>query len=95
MESTEKFDLNQDEKIYKVQINVFDLLFLITNGTSYTTKVIKALKFFTTKGRSIPPYNSQTGKIFTEEFGGYTLGYVTGRAGQCIDQVQFYWYRTI
>jgi hypothetical protein len=94
MGSTQKFDLNQDEKIYKVQVNVFDMVFLISNGTLYTTKIIKALKFFTTKGRSIPPYSSQIGKTFTEEFGGYTLGYVTGQSGQCIDQLQFFWYRT-
>jgi hypothetical protein len=94
MESTQRFVLNQDEKIYKVQVNVMEMTFTVGNNIGFTTKIIKALKFFTTKGRSIPPYNSQTGKIFTEQFDGYTLGYVTGKSGQCIDQLQFFWYRT-
>jgi hypothetical protein len=32
--------------------------------------------------------DDQRGEMFTEEFEGYTLGYITGRAGRYINQLQ-------
>jgi hypothetical protein len=94
MESTQQFDLNPDENIYKVQVNVIDIVSVDSDGIRYPSKIIKGLKFFTTNGRSFPPYTFQAEKIFTEQFHGYTLGYVTGKSGLRINQLQFFWYRT-
>jgi hypothetical protein len=53
------------------------------------------LKFITTKVRSIPPDIYLAGNdVELEYFPGYTLGYVTGKSGLRIDQLQFFWYRT-
>jgi hypothetical protein len=57
--------------------------------------IITGIQFFTTRGRASPSYAGGLGDRFTEEVDGYTLGYVTGRSAQYIEQLQFIWYRTI
>jgi 5'(3')-deoxyribonucleotidase len=95
MGSVVRFDLNQDERIHRVQVKTIAMKFIIDSNNSYTTEIIKDFKFFTNKGRSIPSDNFVVGDVYTEQFDGYTLGYATGRTSQCIDQLQFFWYRTI
>ncbi len=67
----------------------------IDNTQNQTREIVRDWIFFTTKGRSIPSNNSLTGNVRNEQFDGYILGHVTGRAAQCIDQLQFFWYRII
>jgi hypothetical protein len=92
--SAVEYDLNQDERIYVVQVNTIMVQFTSDSNKSYTTEIIINLQFFTNKGRTIPPNTSVEGNVYTERFNGYTLGYATGRAGLRIDQIQFFWYRT-
>jgi hypothetical protein len=90
---TEKqFLLAKDEKIYKVQVKVDDVMLYTNNKPAGTTKLIRAIRFFTTKGQSSQSIDHAGGEMFTEQFDGYTLGYVTGRTGSFVDQLQFYWY---
>jgi len=56
--------------------------------------LIGEIQFFTTKGRVSPSHHQEDGVIFIEQFEGYTLGYIAGRSGLFIDQLQFFWYRT-
>jgi hypothetical protein len=69
---------------------------LIINGNKFvTTEIIRDLKFYTKNGQSIPLNNHSISEAYTEQFDGYTLGYATGRKSLLIDQLQFFWYRTI
>ncbi len=79
----------------KVQVKLLLETFINAyNGLKFTTKIIRGLQFITTKDRRIPPGISLTGDdVETEQFLGYTLGYVTGKSGLRIDQLQFFWYR--
>ena len=74
--------LSGSERINKVQVIV---------GTSFGSSV-QDVQFFTTSGRSSESLTANTGTLFTEEFGGCTLGYITGRVGAIIDQLMFQWY---
>jgi hypothetical protein len=56
--------------------------------------LIRGIQFFTTKGREFPSYKDEDDdETFVEQYNGYILGYVTGKATGNIDQLQFYWYR--
>jgi hypothetical protein len=91
----EKFRLDKDERIFKVQIKI-DYVQLFKDGApSMKPQLIRNLRFFTTKGRSTPEIDHFSGEMYTEEFEGYTLGYLTGRSDRYIDQLQFYWYQII
>lgn len=91
--STYKYYLDNDERIERVHVKSFHVTFISNND--HTTKVIRGLKFVTTKDRIIPPGIQLTGDdVEFEYFPGYTLGYVTGKSGFTIDQLQFFWYRT-
>lgn len=65
-----------------------------SNGTNITMSIITGIEFISTSGVVSPSYDGRLGDTFSEEFDGYTLGYVTGRSGQYIEQLQFFWYRT-
>ncbi len=96
MNTTYEYHLDDDERIVKVQVKLLLETFINAyNGLKFTTKIIRGLQFITTKDRRIPPGISLTGDdVETEQFLGYTLGYVTGKSGLRIDQLQFFWYRT-
>jgi hypothetical protein len=89
----ERFLFEKDEKISKIQLKIASISLLV-DGIKKCAPLIRAIRFFTTKGRSTPSIDHADGESFTEQFDGYTLGYMTGRAGLLIDQVQFHWYRT-
>jgi hypothetical protein len=55
--------------------------------------MVRGLRFFTTNGRASPSLDHADGKLDTEQFDGYSLGYISGRDGLAIDQIQFHWYR--
>ena len=90
-----EYHLDDGERIVKVQVRIENTLFYTdtSQSSTYSTKLIKGLKFTTNKGRSFPPVTLQGDNIETEENFGFILGYVAGKAGRYIDQLQFYWYR--
>jgi hypothetical protein len=96
MNTTYEYHLNDDERIEKVQVESFFQAFIKKKtGVNFTTKIIRGLKFITTKGRNIPPDINLTGnKVEFEDFPGYTLGYVAGKSDLRVDQLQFFWYRS-
>jgi hypothetical protein len=90
--STLEYHLNDDERIDQVRVKSYEVKF---TSSGQITKIIRGLQFVTTKGRSIPPGILLTGyNVQFESIPGYTLGYVTGKTGVRIDQLQFFWYRT-
>ncbi|CAF2679432.1 unnamed protein product [Rotaria sp. Silwood2] len=90
-----RFLLEKDEKIYKIQVKLSNVTLYWQDGTLFSTILIRGLQIFTTKGRASQSYDHVEGDVFTEQFDGYTLAYATGREGRYIDQLQFYWYRTV
>jgi hypothetical protein len=94
--STYIYNLTADERIKHVQVRSFYKTFYSSNAYVVDTrKVITGLKFITTNNRTIPPnFNIIRNDVESEEFLGYTLGYVTGKSDEQIDQLQFFWYRT-
>jgi len=94
--NTTTFILNNDEKIYKVQGQITNMLQIDGNHSRYQKTWIKRIRFFTTQDRTIPSYKEEDDddETFVEEFDGYTLGYVGGGSSQYIDGLKFYWYRT-
>lgn len=94
-DSFEDFFLDKDEKITKIQIKV-DYVQLYQNDIlSFRPLLIMAMRFYTTKGRTSRSIDYVDGQMYTEEFPGYTLGYISGKSGRYIDQIQFYWYKTL
>ncbi|CAF0969417.1 unnamed protein product [Rotaria sp. Silwood1] len=90
-----QFLLEKDERIYKIRGKLSNVTLSSQDGTLFSTILVRGLQFFTSKGRASRSYDHLEGKVFTEEYDGYTLGYATGRSGLFIDQLQFYWYRTV
>ena len=88
------FEFGKDDRISKVQGQIINKTFVSDNGTSFTIPIITGLQFTSKSGIGNPLYRGPLGENFTEDIAGYTLGYVTGRTGQYIEQLQFYWYRT-
>ncbi len=86
-----KFDEN--EKINKVEGQIVKKIIVLDNGTNTTKVLITGIQFSTTEDHANPSYDGPLGTSFSESFDGYTLGYVTGRADQYIEQIQFFWYR--
>ena len=88
-----EFEFGKNEKINRVEGQIVNKSFRSKNGTITTKSVITGLKFTSTEHRASPPSNELSGIHFNESFVGYTLGYVTGRSSQYIEQLQFFWYR--
>jgi hypothetical protein len=87
-------DYTYNETLYESNDYTYNERLDDSNDYTYTQKLVRGLKFVTTKGQRIPPGPLLTGNdVQSENFTGYTLGYVTGRSGQKIDQLQFFWYR--
>jgi len=91
----QRFFLGKDEKINKIQVKI-DYVQLYKDGipTIYT-RLIMGIRFFTTKDRKSQSIDNIPGETYIEQFDGYILGYVTGKSGRYIDQLQFYWYKNI
>ncbi len=91
--NAQSFILDKDERINKVQGKLINRTLIIADN-SQLVLLIGEVQFFTTKGRVSPSLDQEDGVKFIEQFEGYTLGYVAGRSGLYIDQLQFFWYRT-
>lgn len=91
----EPFFLDEDEKIDKVQVKVRNVKLYNNHVVVGNPRLVVAVRFFTTKGRSSPDISQVTGDNYTEKYSGYTLGYIAGRSGRYINQLQFYWYLTM
>jgi len=91
---TQSFILDKDERINKVQGKIINRILTMRDKSQVPTLLIGEVQFFTTKGRVSPSHHQEDGVVFIEQFEGYTLGYVAGRSGLYIDQLQFFWYRT-
>ncbi|CAF1300294.1 unnamed protein product [Adineta ricciae] len=90
-----KFDFSgKNERIIQVQGRLVKKSVSSSNGTNQTISVITGLEFISNEGRVSPLYSDELGEEFNEQYDGYTLGYVTGRSAQYIEQLQFIWYRT-
>jgi hypothetical protein len=87
------FDFDKGDKIYKVEGQLINKTIVSTNGTNLTISIITGLQFFSESKMNSLSYNGPFGEEFTEEVPDYTLGYVTGRSNQYIEQLQFVWYR--
>jgi len=93
--NTQTYILDNDERIYKVQGQITNMLHTEVDNSKYRRTWIRGIQFFTTKGRKIPSYKEEDDdETFFEQYNGYTLGYVSGRSYRNIDQLKFYWYRT-
>jgi hypothetical protein len=91
---SERFLLGKDEKIYKVQVVYYNASYNIHNVLT-NASVIRGVRLFTTKGRASPSLDQAEGTTTTEQFDGYIVGYVSGRAGLAVDQIQFHWHRMV
>jgi hypothetical protein len=90
--SPHEYHLDDDERIEQVRVKSYHEQF---GSDGAIAKLIRGLQFVTTKGRIIPPsIPLKRYQVEFESFLGYTLGYVTGKSGTKIDQLQFFWYRT-
>jgi hypothetical protein len=92
--NSQSFILEKGERICKVQGKLIHRTLTMRDTSQILVTLIGEIQFFTTKDRVSPSYNQEDGNIFTEQFDGYTLGYVAGRSGLYIDQLQLFWYRT-
>ena len=95
MESTYIYHFDDNERVDEVTVVSCNQTYGTPGGSSFTIPIVKRFRFKTTKGRlipaDIPPIDSD---IRSESFSKHDLGYVTGKSGQSIDQLQFVWYRT-
>jgi hypothetical protein len=88
------FFLDEDENVDKVQVKLDNVQLYDNHVPVGNPRLVIAIRFFTTKGRSSPDISQARGDNYTEQYPGYTLGYIAGRSGRYIDQIQFYWYLT-
>nr|ACD54718.1 natterin-like protein [Adineta vaga] len=73
-----KFSIDADERIVKVEGSV---------GTA-----VSGLMFTTNKGRKSPRCGAAaSNKDFVEQYPGYVLSYISGRSGNYLNQIRFYW----
>ena len=94
MHSTRIYHFDDDERVENVIVISSDQTYGSPGKTYYTTDIVKGFQFITTKGRTIPADISHiNGAGRSERFPRYVLGYVTGKVGLSIDQLQFMWYR--
>ncbi len=91
----QRFLLDKDEKIDKIQVKVDNVQLIEDDIPTIRTRLIMGIRFFTTKGRKSRTIDDIKGQMYIEQFDGYTLGYVTGNSGRYINQLQFYWYKTL
>jgi hypothetical protein len=88
-----KFEFDKGDKINRVEGHIINKTIVSPNGTNLTISIITGLQFFSDDDKNSLSYNGPLGENFTEEVLDYTLGYVTGRSNQYIEQLQFVWYR--
>ena len=90
----ERFFLIGNERINKVQV-IVDSEILYVDNIPKSVPLIRGIRFFTTNGQASQSIDHLTGDLYTEQLDEYTVGYVTGRSGLYVDQLQFHWYRNV
>jgi len=88
-----EFEFDKNEKIIRVEGQFVNKTLHSANGTNITKLLITGIQFISEQDHVNPLYDGPSDKSFSESFDGYTLGYVTGRSSQYIEQLQFFWYR--
>ncbi len=92
---SERFLLDNDEKIIKVQVVYYNISYYKYGTTLTTVPAIRGIRLFTTKGRTSPSLDHAEGTKVNEQFDGYTVGYVSGKVEYALEQLHFHWCRTI
>ena len=95
------FAFEQGQRVSRVEGQVIERMVSCNNGSNVTRSIITGLRFSNEDVASLS-YDGPSGEKFSEDFSGYTLGYVKGNSAQCnegsrgqyINQIQFVWYRT-
>lgn len=87
----ERFLIDRNERINKIQVVVTHEI-LYVNNVKKLIPLVRGIRLFTTNGRSSESIDHLKGVLYTEEFAGCYVRYVTGRSGLLIDQLQFHWY---
>ncbi|CAF1329257.1 unnamed protein product [Adineta ricciae] len=91
-EIIERFCIKKNERINKVQV-IVDYITLYVDEVRKLVPLVRGIRLFTTNGRSSGSIDHLNGELYTEEIPGYFVGYVMGRSGAFIDQLQFHWYK--
>lgn len=95
MSSTHTYHLDDDERVEEVKMVFSNKGYWINGKDNFTTLIVNGFQFKTTTSRIIPADIPLVGSdIKVERFPGHILGYVTGKTGVYIDQLQFMWYQT-
>jgi hypothetical protein len=87
----QRFYLAENERINEVQVVVGDEIMYV-GDIETAVQLVRGVRFFTTHGRASQPIHHMEGTLYTEQFPGYAVRYVTGRDGLYVDQLQFHWY---
>ena len=86
-----RFCLAENERINKVQVVVGNEVVYV-DDIERSVELIRGVRFFTTHGRVSQSIDHIEGQLHIEQFAGYFVGYVVGREGLFVDQLQFRWY---
>lgn len=87
------FTLDSTERVNRIQVVVDNTSNSGDGDDVNNTSVVRAIRVFTTSGRSSPSIDSINGKLYDETFDGYYVSYVTGRVLQYLTHIQFHWFR--
>ena len=91
------FDCNHRDRVIQVEGFVTERNIRLANGTNSSVVAVTGLQFYPRNGiRSNYFEGIEDGRKFSENFSGYSLGYIKGRADSAnyLYQIQFVWYRT-
>ena len=88
-----KHSFRKSDKIERVEGILVNQTIRTSDGRNVTKSIITSLRFISKEGED-NDYKRSNGISFSESFPNYVLAYVTGKAGQYIEQIQFFWYRT-
>ncbi|UJR07506.1 hypothetical protein I4U23_011795 [Adineta vaga] len=92
-EKSKRFILDEWERFVKVEGYLAHQMVQMSDETEHNIVVVTGLQFTTATGRQSPLFGEPSDEKFSEEFDGFTIGYVKGKCGILIDQLQFIWYR--
>ena len=89
------FDFRHRDRITEVQGLLTRKMVQLANGTNSLIVAVTGLRFHSMNGIwSLGFQGPEQGQRFSENFTGYSLGYIKGQADRYLHQIQFVWYRT-